>query len=165
MASTTETALLWPCRDRRLHASPALVAAADADRLRPVYVFDPRRYGTVAFGGAASFLANDLRIDWRRGGAYVETQLADYDPASNYSNWAYVAGVGDDSRNRSFDVPRQARRYDPEAAYVRRWLPELDGLSHGHAHEPWRASADELAAHGADLGIDYPRPMVAKAVP
>jgi len=105
---------------------------------------------------AASFLANDLRIDWRRGAAHFETQLVDYDPASNYGNWAYVAGVGNDSRNRSFDVLEQAKRYDPEAAYVRRWLPELDGLSAAHAHEPWRASPAELATHG----VDYPRPMV-----
>jgi deoxyribodipyrimidine photo-lyase len=68
--------------------------------------------------------------------------------------------VGNDSRNRSFDVLGQAERYDPDAAYVRRWLPELDGLSAADAHEPWRADADELAAQGVELGVDYPRPMV-----
>ncbi|WP_338738203.1 DASH family cryptochrome [Haloplanus salilacus] len=109
---------------------------------------------------AASFLANDLRIDWRRGAAYFEMRLIDYDPASNYGNWAYVAGVGNDSRNRSFDVLGQAKRYDPEAAYVRQWLPELADLPAAHAHEPWRATAEELAAHGVELGVDYPRPMV-----
>ena len=108
----------------------------------------------------ASFLANDLRIDWRRGAAHFETALIDYDPASNYGNWAYIAGVGNDSRNRSFDVLGQAKRYDPEAEYVQHWLPELGGLSAAHAHEPWRASADELAAHDVDLGVNYPRPMV-----
>ena len=163
MASTTETALLWLRRDLRLHANSALVATADADRLLPVCVFDPRRYGAVAFGGAASFLADDLRTDWRRGEAHFETQLVDYDPASNYGSCAHIAGMDNDSRNRSFDVLGQARRSDPEAAYVRRRLPEPDWLSPGHAHEPWRASADELAAHGGDLGIgignDYPRPM------
>jgi deoxyribodipyrimidine photo-lyase len=102
----------------------------------------------------ASFLANDLRIDWRMGAAYFETRLIDYDPASNYGNWAYVAGVGNDSRNRSFDVLWQAHRYDAEAAYVRRWLPELDGLDPEAAHEPWSLPDEERTR------VDYPAPMV-----
>ncbi|AZH26485.1 DASH family cryptochrome [Haloplanus aerogenes] len=103
---------------------------------------------------AASFLANDLRVDWRWGAAYFETRLLDYDPASNYGNWAYVAGVGNDSRNRSFDVLWQAHRYDPDAEYVRRWVSELDRLPPDRAHEPWTLPDDERAA------LDYPAPMV-----
>jgi deoxyribodipyrimidine photo-lyase len=103
---------------------------------------------------AASFLANDLRLDWRTGAAYFETRLIDYDPASNYGNWAYVAGVGNDSRNRSFDVLWQAHRYDPDAEYVRRWVPELDGLSPEAAHEPWTLPGDERGR------LDYPEPMI-----
>ena len=102
----------------------------------------------------ASFLANDLRIDWRRGAAYFETRLVDYDPASNYGNWAYIAGVGNDSRNRSFDVLWQAHRYDPDAEYVRRWVPELDGLAAETAHEPWTLPDDERAR------LEYPEPMI-----
>lgn len=102
----------------------------------------------------ASFLANDLRIDWRKGAAYFETRLLDYDPASNYGNWAYVAGVGNDSRNRSFDVLWQAHRYDPDAAYVRQWVPELEGLDPEAAHEPWTLPDDERSR------LDYPAPMI-----
>jgi deoxyribodipyrimidine photo-lyase len=109
---------------------------------------------------AASLLANDLRIDWRRGAAHFETKLVDYDPCSNYGNWAYIAGTGNDSRNRAFDVLSQARRYDGDAAYVSHWLPELDGLPPEYAREPWRMSDDEMAARGVELGIDYPRPVV-----
>jgi len=108
----------------------------------------------------ASFLANDLRIDWRRGAAHFETLLVDYDPASNYGNWAYVAGVGNDARDRSFDVVGQARHYDPDAEYVTRWLPELAGLSAEHAHAPWTLSGGQQARHGVELGVDYPEPMV-----
>jgi len=109
---------------------------------------------------AASFLANDCRVDWRRGAAYFETMLVDYDAASNYGNWAYVAGVGNDSRDRSFDVVGQAHRYDGDAAYVKRWCPELDALPPASAHEPWTMSADEQATYGVELGADYPRPVV-----
>ncbi|MFB6304850.1 MAG: DASH family cryptochrome [Haloferacaceae archaeon] len=108
----------------------------------------------------ASFLANDLRVDWRKGAAHFETHLVDYDPASNYGNWAYVAGVGNDSRDRSFDVLSQARRYDPDAAYVKRWCPELDPLPPEAAHAPWTLTDEELAAHGLELGVDYPEPAV-----
>ncbi|SHH57276.1 DASH family cryptochrome [Halobaculum gomorrense] len=109
---------------------------------------------------AASFLANDLRVDWRRGAAYFETQLVDYDAASNYGNWAYIAGVGNDSRDRSFDVVSQARRYDSEGEYVTHWLPELGDLPADRVHEPWTLSDQEQAEHGVELGVDYPEPMV-----
>ncbi len=108
----------------------------------------------------ASFLANDLRIDWRIGGAYFETQLVDYDPCSNYGNWAYIAGVGNDSRNRSFDVLGQATRYDPNGEYVRHWLPALADLPADAIHEPWTLSPGEQAKHGVHLGVDYPQPMI-----
>ncbi|MGB9955761.1 DASH family cryptochrome [Haloferax prahovense] len=109
---------------------------------------------------AASFLANDLRLDWRRGAAYFETRLVDYDPASNYGNWAYIAGVGNDSRDRSFDVRWQANRYDEDAEYVKTWLPELDALPAEYAHEPWKLSDEEQATYGVELGVNYPEPMV-----
>ncbi|WP_435065678.1 DASH family cryptochrome [Halobaculum sp. EA56] len=109
---------------------------------------------------AASFLANDLRIDWRRGAAYFETRLVDYDPASNYGNWAYVAGVGNDSRDRSFDVVSQARRYDADGEYVTRWIPELSDVPPDAVHEPWTLSGREQAEYGVRLGVDYPEPMV-----
>ena len=111
----------------------------------------------------ASFLVNALRIDWRRGAAYFETQLVDYDPASNYGNWAYIAGVGNDSRERYFDIAWQAERYDPDAEYVAHWLPALDGLPTEYAHKPWTMTPSEQATHGVELGVDYPEPMVTLA--
>lgn len=109
---------------------------------------------------AASFLANTLRIDWRWGAAYYESRLLDYDVASNYGNWAYIAGVGTDSRERSFDVLWQAHNYDPDAAYVRSWVPELADLPPRYAHEPWRMNSDEQARYGVEVGVDYPEPLV-----
>jgi len=109
---------------------------------------------------AASFLANTLRIDWRWGAAYYESSLLDYDVASNYGNWAYVAGVGTDSRDRAFDVLWQAHNYDPDAEYVRHWVPELADLPPRYAHEPWRMDADEQARYGVELGVEYPEPIV-----
>ncbi|MFB6221581.1 MAG: DASH family cryptochrome [Halolamina sp.] len=108
----------------------------------------------------ASFLANNLRIDWRRGAAYFETRLVDYDPCSNYGNWAYIAGVGNDARDRYFNILKQARTYDADGEYVRTWLPELSALPADATHEPWELSERQQEAYGVVLGEDYPRPML-----
>jgi len=108
----------------------------------------------------ASFLADALEIDWRWGAAYFEESLVDYDVASNWGNWAYQAGVGNDSRDNHFNVLSQAERYDGTAEYVRTWLPELEGLPPEYAHRPWRLSDEQQAEYGVELGVDYPRPMI-----
>jgi len=108
----------------------------------------------------ASFLVDALGIDWRWGAAYFEQQLVDYDVASNWGNWAYQAGVGNDSRDNHFNVLSQAERYDGDAEYVTTWCPELDKLPAKYAHRPWRMDDREAAAHGVEVGIDYPRPMI-----
>ncbi|WEL17124.1 Deoxyribodipyrimidine photolyase [Halorhabdus sp. SVX81] len=109
---------------------------------------------------AASFLVHDLGIDWRWGGAHYEHHLLDFDPASNYGNWAYIAKVGNDSREGGFDVLSQAERYDPGAEYVQRWCPELDGLVDAYAREPWLMDEAVQRERGVVLGEDYPEPMV-----
>jgi deoxyribodipyrimidine photo-lyase len=108
----------------------------------------------------ASFLVDALEIDWRWGAAYFEERLVDYDVASNWGNWAYQAGVGNDSRDTHFNVLSQADRYDGDAEYVTTWLPELDGLPPNYAHRPWQMSDTEQAEYGVELGIDYPRPLI-----
>lgn len=71
----------------------------------------------------ASYLCKDLKIDWTWGAAWFESQLIDYDPASNWGNWMYVAGVGNDPRpDRYFNTQKQAAMYDPEGTYRKLWL-------------------------------------------
>ena len=69
----------------------------------------------------ASYLIHDLHQDWRWGAAWFEHQLIDHDAASNWGNWKYIAGTGTDVRDTAFDIPQQARRYDPQQRYVRTW--------------------------------------------
>jgi deoxyribodipyrimidine photo-lyase len=103
----------------------------------------------------ASFLVKHLGIDWRLGLAHFDRLLVDGDPASNAANWQWVAGTGTDPRpNRVFNPIRQARRFDPEGEYVRRFVPELAGLGPRDIHEPWRLGAAALR----ELG--YPPPLV-----
>ncbi|MGA1226605.1 MAG: DASH family cryptochrome [Tamlana sp.] len=72
----------------------------------------------------ASFFAKDLFLDWRIGAAYFESLLIDYDVHSNYGNWIYVAGVGNDPRDRKFNVELQAERYDTNGKFQNLWLQQ-----------------------------------------
>jgi deoxyribodipyrimidine photo-lyase len=85
-----------------------------------------------------SFLTKSLGIDWRRGAEHFESLLVDADLANNRGNWQWVAGTGNDTRpNRVLNPIRQARRFDPEGDYVRRWVPELEALEGASIHRPW----------------------------
>ncbi|MEY2706030.1 MAG: hypothetical protein RL407_2092 [Bacteroidota bacterium] len=102
----------------------------------------------------ASFLVNDLGIDWTWGASYFESQLIDYDPCSNWGNWMYVGGVGNDPReNRYFNILRQAKTYDRNGDFVRLWIPELRSIAGFDVHQPWEVRSFTFQ--------NYPRPMVA----
>jgi deoxyribodipyrimidine photo-lyase len=71
----------------------------------------------------ASYLCNDLKLDWRYGAAYFEQQLIDYDVCVNWGNWAYLAGVGNDPKgNRVFNIEKQANEYDKLKTFRNLWL-------------------------------------------
>ena len=70
----------------------------------------------------ASYFSKELLLDWRIGAAYFESMLIDYDVHSNYGNWMYVAGVGNDPRDRKFNTQLQAERYDQNHKYRKLWL-------------------------------------------
>ena len=105
----------------------------------------------------ASFLTKDLLIDWREGARFFFERLVDGDPASNSGGWQWSASTGTDAQPyfRIFNPVAQGRRWDPDGAYVRRWVPELRGVADRHVHAPWEAGA---------LPSDYPPPVVDHAV-
>ncbi|MFF9276731.1 cryptochrome/photolyase family protein [Streptomyces griseosporeus] len=110
---------------------------------------------------AASFLTKTLYIDWRVGAEHFLRWLVDGDLANNQLNWQWVAGTGTDTRpNRVLSPLAQARRYDPDGAYVRRWVPELAdaadaaGATRAAVHEPWKLPERVRSASG------YPDPVV-----
>jgi deoxyribodipyrimidine photo-lyase len=111
---------------------------------------------------AASFLVKHLLLPWRTGEEWFWDTLVDADLATNTLGWQWVAGCGADAAPyfRIFNPVTQGRRYDPDGAYVRRWIPEMSGLPTEHVHAPWLASADVLTAAGITLGATYPAPIV-----
>lgn len=108
----------------------------------------------------ASFLAQNLNIDWRTGANYFESLLLDYDPSSNYGNWAYNATVGHDPRNRFFNIVGQARKYDADGDYVRTWIPELKNVPDEFIHEPHKMNSEQQTLFGVQVGVDYPKPII-----
>jgi len=111
---------------------------------------------------AASFLVKHLLVDWRAGEAWFWDTLVDADPANNAGNWQWVAGCGFDAAPyfRIFNPILQGERFDPEGAYVRRWVPEIAALPDKFLHKPWEAPADVLGDAGVTLGETYPHPIV-----
>jgi deoxyribodipyrimidine photo-lyase len=109
----------------------------------------------------ASFLTKNLGIDWRMGAAYFESILIDYDVCSNWGNWNYSSGVGNDARGfRFFNTTKQAKDYDLNGDYVKYWCPELAELPPGKVHEPWKLLPVEQQRFGVRLGVDYPNAIV-----
>ncbi len=109
----------------------------------------------------ASFLTKNLGINWKMGAEWFESLLIDYDVCSNWGNWNYTAGVGNDARGfRYFNIPKQSKDYDPKGEYIKHWLPELASLPGAIAREPWKLNQEEQKRYGVRLGVNYPRPVV-----
>jgi deoxyribodipyrimidine photo-lyase len=114
----------------------------------------------------ASFLTKDCLIDWRRGERYFEQRLADADLAANNGGWQWSASTGTDAVPyfRLFNPVLQAKKFDPNGAFVRSMLPELRGVPDSYIHAPWEMPPIIAADAGVTIGKDYPRPIVDHAV-
>jgi deoxyribodipyrimidine photo-lyase len=105
---------------------------------------------------AAMFLAKDLLIDWRWGEKYFMQRLVDGDLASNNGGWQWSASTGTDAAPyfRIFNPVSQSRKCDPEGVFIRKWVPELAGVSGDEVHDP-----SELPPL-VRAGLRYPEKMV-----
>jgi deoxyribodipyrimidine photo-lyase len=110
----------------------------------------------------ASFLIKHLLIDWREGERWFWDTLVDADAGSNPANWQWVAGCGADAAPyfRVFNPVLQGEKFDPDGAYVRRWVSELGELPAPLIHQPWQATPLELKGAGVELGVSYPEPII-----
>ncbi|HEY8905068.1 MAG TPA: deoxyribodipyrimidine photo-lyase [Rhodoferax sp.] len=109
-----------------------------------------------------SFLVKDLGLDWRWGEHYFAEHLNDFDQSANNGGWQWVASSGCDAQPyfRIFNPVNQSQKFDPQGKFIRRYLPQLSGLSAKSIHAPWQAKPLELQAAGVILGSNYPQPVV-----
>ena len=110
-----------------------------------------------------SFLTKDLHLDWRAGEAWFARMLLDGEPAQNNGNWQWIASTGVDPApyfRRIFNPVLQQEKFDPDGAYVRRWVPELRDVADARLTRPWTMTEDEQRAAGCVIGRDYPGPVV-----
>lgn len=106
----------------------------------------------------ASFLTKGLFIDWRLGADWFLDTLVDADLANNSASWQWVAGCGADAAPyfRIFNPVLQSQKFDPNGAYIRRFVPELACLDKQAIHAPWEsANAESIYQQ-----TNYPRPMI-----
>ncbi len=111
---------------------------------------------------AASFLVKHLLLSWREGARWFWDTLVDADLANNTLGWQWTSGCGADAAPyfRVFNPVSQGEKFDPDGAYVRRWVPELARLPDEWLHRPWEAPPAALAVAGVELGRTYPAPVV-----
>jgi len=110
----------------------------------------------------ASFLVKDLGIDWRWGEQYFALHLNDFDLAANNGGWQWASSSGCDAQPyfRIFNPTNQSEKFDPQGKFIKRYVPQLAGLSDKDIHAPWLAKPLALQAAGVELGKTYPLPVV-----
>jgi deoxyribodipyrimidine photo-lyase len=110
----------------------------------------------------AMFLTKDLLVDWRRGEEYFAAGLLDFELASNNGGWQWSASTGVDAAPyfRIFSPVLQSRKFDPDGAYIRTWIPELRGFDHRRIHWPVESHITQQQTARCIIGEDYPSPIV-----
>ncbi len=114
---------------------------------------------------SASFLVKDLLINWQEGERWFMQHLVDGDPASNNGGWQWAAGTGTDAAPyfRIFNPILQSQKFDPQGAFIRRWVPELQAVPDAYIHTPWLMPQPMQQALGLRIGTHYPAPIVEHA--
>jgi deoxyribodipyrimidine photo-lyase len=109
---------------------------------------------------AMAFASYHLWQDWRLPAQRLARLFTDFEPGIHYPQVQMQSGVTGTNTARIYNPVKQSRDQDPEGAFIRRHVPELARLPDAFLHEPWRASAETLAASGIVLGRTYPLPLV-----
>ncbi len=111
---------------------------------------------------ACSFLVKHLGLDWRWGERYFAEKLNDFDLSANNGGWQWVSSSGCDAQPyfRIFNPVSQSEKFDAQGKFIKRYVPQLAGLSAKAIHAPWLAKPVELVAAGIELGRNYPLPIV-----
>ncbi len=107
-----------------------------------------------------SFLTHHLWLDWREGAKHLAQQFLDFEPGIHFSQFQMQAGTTGTNTIRIYNPVKQSKDHDPDAVFVKRWVPELRNLPAALATEPWKVNAFEELEYDFSYGVDYPKRIV-----
>lgn len=108
-----------------------------------------------------SFAAYDCWLDWRGFAPFYARMMADYEPGIHYPQVQMQSGTTGINAVRIYNPIKQGKEHDPKGTFIRRWVPELRGVTHAASvHEPWTMPPIEQQAADCVVGEDYPKRIV-----
>ncbi|MGF1573954.1 MAG: FAD-binding domain-containing protein [Sumerlaeia bacterium] len=107
-----------------------------------------------------SFASYHLWLDWRQTSKFLGRHFLDYEPGIHYSQIQMQSGTAGHSVLRMYNPTKQGQDHDPQGEFIRRWLPELEGVPTAFLHEPWRLTNGDQTRYNCQIGKDYPAPII-----
>jgi deoxyribodipyrimidine photo-lyase len=107
-----------------------------------------------------SFASYQLWLHWRRPAWHLAQCFTDYEPGIHYPQIQMQSGTTGINALRMYNPVKQSEDQDPRGQFIRRWIPELRGVSDEYIHEPWKMPLSLQREFGCELGVNYPEPVV-----
>lgn len=107
-----------------------------------------------------SFLTHHLWLDWKEGANFLAKQFLDFEPGIHFPQFQMQAGTTGINTIRIYNPTKQALEHDPNAVFIKKWIPELQRLPSYIAIEPWKITPMEEIEYNFKYGLDYPNRIV-----